>query len=97
MRAKVKASKAGVICQGPGSFLIRNKTNTASIFLEMGAVPEAGLGEITPLATEAEGAEWEKGAGTLEVKLGPQVALTGIVKSGEGEQEIHVLRNGPHF
>jgi hypothetical protein len=95
MRVKLKASKAEILARGPGSFLIRNKTNGASVFLETGSLTEEGT--VNPAATEAEGAEWEKSAGTLEIHLGPQQALTGIVKSGEAEQEIHVLRNGPHF
>jgi hypothetical protein len=95
MRVKVTNAKATVIARGPGTFLIRNKTASTSVFLETGAVLPGA--EPAPLATEANGAEWEKTGGTLEVRLGPEQVLTGIVKAGEGEQELHILRNGPHF
>ena len=41
---ELKASEALVIARGPGTFLIRNKTNTASVFLEVGDAPEPGQG-----------------------------------------------------
>lgn len=92
MRAKVKTSSS-LIAQGPGTFRIRNKTNTAAIFLDVASVPETGTDN--PAVTEAEGYEWGTSEGPLEVRVGTQQALMGLVATTE--QEVHVLRNGPHF
>jgi hypothetical protein len=100
MRAKVVAAKATVLVHGPGKFLIRNKTNTAAVFLEVGNYPPPGLGEVAPLATEASGFEEPKGATAgflLEIGLGPEEALSCIVKAAEAEQELEILRTSPKF
>lgn len=90
MRVKTKAAEAVPIVQGPGKFLLRNKTAGASIFLEVGALEEGA--EPKPLATEAAGYEWEHTEAPLTVELVEGEVLTGIVKSGEAEQIVHVLR-----
>jgi hypothetical protein len=89
---KVTAAASGVVARGPGRFLLRNKTGGV-IFLSTGAVPETG--EVTPPATEAEGYELA-GGGTLEASAEAGEAITAIAKSGEGEQELHVLCIAPH-
>jgi hypothetical protein len=89
-----------VIVHGPGKFLIRNKTNGAAWWGEVGNYPPPGLGEVSPLATEAGGYEIPKGATAgvqLEISLGPEEAFSGIVKTAEAEQELEVLRVSPHF
>lgn len=98
MRVKITAAKAGIICRGPSRWLVRNRTNGAPIFLEVGNYPETG--EPVPVATEATGYEIPKGTSVgspLEIGLGPEESLTGIVKTGEGEQELELLRVSPHF
>ncbi len=97
MRVKVKNTGSTVIAQGPGKYRIRNKTNGAAIFLSTAAIPETGV--PTPAASEAEGYEWEKssaGEDVIEVTLAVEQALVGIVKTGEAEQELHVLQTAPH-
>lgn len=66
---------------GTRAFLLKNKTATASVFLEVGAV-----------ATLASGFEWEITDGPLEIELEPGEQLSAIVAAGT--QEIHILRSG---
>lgn len=92
MRAKV-GTASSLIVEGPGTFRIKNKTATAAVFLDVGSVETSSTG--TPAVTAAVGYEWLAADGTLEVRLGPEKVLLGIVASTE--QEVHVLNAGPHF
>jgi hypothetical protein len=94
MRVKVTNAAAKQVARGPGKFLIANKTATAAVFYEAGTYGPPGT-PIAPLATEAGGYEIAAGA-ALEVTLGPEEALTAIVKAAGAEQELQLLQVSPH-
>lgn len=96
MRVKVAASGSTTIARGPGKFLIRNKTNTQSVFLSLANNPESG--EPVPAASSSTGYEWEKtasGEDRIEVALSVEESLVGV--AAVAEQELMVLQISPHF
>lgn len=80
MRIPVGTSST-VIAQGRGSFVIKNKTATASIFLETS--DDAGAASATT------GFEWETTDGPLSIDLWENEILYGLVSSTQ--QTVHVL------
>lgn len=85
MRATVNATSSSVIVTGAGSYLVRNMTGTAAIYLETVAPP------AVIAATEAKGFEWLTTDTPFEITLSEQQALCGIVASGGAEQTLHIL------
>jgi hypothetical protein len=77
---------SGVIAHGPAGFLLRNRTQTASVFLETGS----SSGE----ATVEKGFEWLVGDPPLNIDLLAGQTLYGIVNSGGDDQALHLLLGG---
>ena len=87
MRVTVTNAGSVVVAQGPGAYLIRNVTGTATLYLE-GEDP----------ASEAAGFAWLASDPPLEIDLAAARTLNGLVASGGAAQTLHVLRGrGPAF
>jgi hypothetical protein len=72
--ASLCASTSTAIVAGPASFLLRNRTQTASVFLETGSPHDT--------ATVATGFEWLAFDPPLDIELEHGEILYGLVDTG---------------